>query len=255
MAILTFVVGFSGFYWLYWSTITEPKSMRDISSQWGDMPSASVKVNTPSPPSPSQSSPDKKVSTRKLISKDSHDAQQLAPLTVPRRARVKAAGSLRKDKLLDALSAPPPHSEWERMKVLPDDEIAVVRPKNWALPRVLLFLHIPKTAGFTVRNILADHMLAKAAKLRPTPAPYDHCDVYCNCITGYSTYLPCPSNLGTELFNLHSGIPDTIGVWSHFRKVCGMYYGHVDFLSSTWLRKITGGISTPFLSKVALLTN
>ena len=242
MAFLTFVVGFSGFYWLYWSTITEPKSMRDISSQWRDMPSASVKVKTPS--SPASLSPDTGAKARKLISKDYHEAQQLAPL-MPRRARIKAAGS--KEKLLDALSAPPPHSEWEKMKVLSDDEIAVVRPKNWVLPRLLLFLHIPKTAGFTVRNILADHMLAKAAKLRPTPAPYDHCDVYCNCITGYSTYLPCPSNLGTELFNLHSGIPDTIGVWSHFRKVCGMYYGHVDFQSSTWLRKTTGG-NPSFLS-------
>ena len=194
VAFLTFVVGFSGFYWLYWSTITEPKSMRDISSQWRDMPSASVKVKTPS--SPDSLSPDTGAKARKLISKDYHEAQQLAPL-MPRRARIKAAGS--KEKLLDALSAPPPHSEWEKMKVLSDDEIAVVRPKNWVLPRLLLFLHIPKTAGFTVRNILVDHLLAKAAKLRPTPAPYDHCDVYCNCITGYSTYLPCPSNLGTEL--------------------------------------------------------
>jgi len=100
------------------------------------------------------------------------------------------------DSMLGRLSEPLPKdlAALEAKKRVEDNEILEVHPRTWVLPtEYLLFMHIPKTAGFTFINLLVGNIFKEALKQemgKPEEERSRHCRTYCPCPEGYST-LPC----------------------------------------------------------------
>jgi hypothetical protein len=145
-----------------------------------------------------------------------------------------------------------------------EKEILPVHPQKWILPAVTLFIHIPKTAGFTFLNFLINtiyNQVRKEDSEKPPALRPNHCRSYCGCTEGYGNKRPCPFlNLFvcafppflTHLFSVV--VPISGGTDPR----CRLFYGHVDYSAKVTLSQLTKSImaqtpifltSSPFRGK------
>ena len=127
------------------------------------------------------------------------------------------------------------------------EKILPVHPQQWILPAVTLFIHIPKTAGFTFLHFLINtiyNQVRKEDTEKPPALRPNHCGSYCGCTEGYGNKRPtppffvfffCRPAFSHSFFTFSVVVPISGGTDPR----CRLFYGHVDYSAKVTLSQLT----------------
>ena len=79
--------------------------------------------------------------------------------------------------------------------MIKERDMVEVQRRSWVLPEVMYFMHIPKTAGFTLNTLLRSMLSQLRQENNLTSPPGRHsrkCEHYCSCRNVFGIFiLPC----------------------------------------------------------------